>query len=108
MWWVRFGALALVGAVAGGWLAIAADYQVSPTMRFGSFPLPLVFYQLEDGRWVDFVTPPFVLYPGLVANISSVIAAGGHSALGGVDDCPQEGGKGIGERWQRKGTEDGK
>lgn len=75
VWWVRFGALAVVGAVAGVGLAIAADYQVSPTMRFGSFPVPLVFYQLEDGRWIDFVTPPFVLYPGVVANISSVIAA---------------------------------
>jgi hypothetical protein len=43
-------------------------------MRYASFPMPLVFFQLEDGRWVDFITPPYVMYPGLVANVVAIVA----------------------------------
>jgi hypothetical protein len=60
--------------VAGVWLALTVDYRVSPKMRFLSFPMPLAFFHLEDGRWIDFVTPPHVMYPGLVANVISVVA----------------------------------
>ncbi|MCW5557866.1 MAG: hypothetical protein KIT22_08550 [Verrucomicrobiae bacterium] len=74
-WWVAFAALTVVGVVAGSWLALRFEYQVSPQMRYVSFPMPLAFFHLEDGHWVDFVTPPHVLYPGLVANILAVIAA---------------------------------
>jgi hypothetical protein len=41
---------------------------------YGSFPMALVFFQLEDGRWVDFITPPHVMYPGLIANVIAIVA----------------------------------
>jgi heme A synthase len=73
-WWFAFVALLIVGIVAGSWLAFRLEYQVSPRMRVASFPLPLAFYRLEGGTWVDYVIPRFVLYPGLVANVVAIIA----------------------------------
>ena|ERR1051326_634492 len=73
-WWFVFGSLALVGVVLGYRLAFHCEYQVSPTMRFVSFPIPLCFFHLEDGQWVDFPTPEYVGYPGLVTNIVAVTA----------------------------------
>lgn len=74
VWWFAFASLVLIGLVAGCWLAFSFEYQVSPRMRYSSFPMPLAFFHLEDGRWVDFVTPPHVMYPGLVANVIAVVA----------------------------------
>ena len=73
-WWFTFAILAAAGLAAGLWLAFSFEYQVSPRMRYVSFQIPLAFFHLEDGRWVDFVTPPYVLYPGLVAYVGAVIA----------------------------------
>jgi cytochrome bd-type quinol oxidase subunit 2 len=73
-WWLAFGSLLTVGIVCGYWLAFHFEYQVSATMRFFSFPLPLCFVQLENGRWTDFPTPAIVMYPGLVANVMAVTA----------------------------------
>ena len=73
-WWFAFTVLAVLGLAAGCWLAFSFEYQVSPRMRYVSFPMPLAFFHLEDGQWVDFVTPPHVMYPGLVANVIAVVA----------------------------------
>jgi hypothetical protein len=74
VWWLAFASLALLGCIAGWWLAFHFEYQVSPRMRFVSFPMPLAFFHLEEGRWIDFPTPPEIMYPGLVANVAAVIA----------------------------------
>ena len=73
-WWFAFSGFAVAGVALGYWLAFHAEYQVSPTMRFLSFPIPLCFFHLEDGQWVDFPTPGFVAYPGLATNIVAVTA----------------------------------
>ncbi len=73
-WWFAFGVLAVAGLVAGYWLAFSFEYHVSPRMRYVSFPMPLAFFHLEDGQWVDFVTPPYVMYPGLLANVVAIVA----------------------------------
>src|SRR5687767_12497363 len=73
-WWFAFVLLSVFGLVAGCWLAFSFEYQVSPRMRYISFPMPLAFFHLENGLWIDFVTPPHVMYPGLVANIVAVVA----------------------------------
>jgi len=73
-WWFAFAGLAVVGLVAGCWLAFSFEYQVSPRTRFASFPMPLAFFRLEDGHWVDYVTPPHVMYLGLAANIIVILA----------------------------------
>jgi hypothetical protein len=74
VWWFVFASLLVIGLSAGSWLAFSFEYQVSPTMRYFSFPMPLAFFHLEDGRWVDFVTPPYVMYPGLFANVIAIVA----------------------------------
>ncbi len=43
-------------------------------MRFVSFPMPVAFFHLEDGQWVDFPTPEYVMYPGLAANVAVITA----------------------------------
>ena len=73
-WWFAFIALAIVGVTVGSWLALRFEYQISPTLRCASFPVPLAFFHLENGNWIDFVTPPQVMYSGLVANILAVVA----------------------------------
>ncbi|MEO5804041.1 MAG: hypothetical protein ABIR24_10970 [Verrucomicrobiota bacterium] len=73
-WWTAFALLAIAGSAAGIWLAFSFEYQITPKMRYASFPMPLAFFHLEDGHWVDFVTPPHVMYPGLIANVVAVIA----------------------------------
>jgi hypothetical protein len=73
-WWRAFGVLSLVGVVGGWWLAFHLEYQPSARVRFVSFPMPVAFFHLEDGQWVDFVTPWYVMYPGLVANIVATTA----------------------------------
>src|SRR6266550_1866040 len=75
VWWIAFAALTTIGLAAGSWLAFGFGYQVSPQMRYVSFPIPLAVFHLEDGRLVDFVTPPHVMYLGFLANIVAVVAA---------------------------------
>jgi hypothetical protein len=43
-------------------------------MRIGSFPLPIVFFHLEEGRWVDFPVPEFQAWSAMLANIIAIIA----------------------------------
>lgn len=74
VWWIALSLLLAVGCGAGSWFAFSFEYQVSPQMRYASFPVPLVFFHLEDGRWIDFITPPHVMYPGLVANVACFAA----------------------------------
>ncbi len=74
VWWLAFGSLTVVGAVLGSWLAFNFEYQISTTLRFASFPVLLCCFKLEDGHWTDFPAPPFVMYPGLMANILAVTA----------------------------------
>jgi len=73
-WWIAFALLLAVGCGAGAWFALSFQYQISPETRYASFPVPLAFFRLEEGRWVDFITPPHVMYPGLVANVASFAA----------------------------------
>ena len=73
-WWFAFASLAVVGLAAGCFLAFSFEYQLSPRMRYVSFPMPLAFFHLEDGQWMDFVTPGYIMYPGLITNVIAVVA----------------------------------
>ena len=73
-YWLAFAGLSTGGIAIGYWLAFEFQYQVSPTLRIVSFPLPLAAFHLEHGQWVDFVSPPHVMYPGLFANALSLLA----------------------------------
>jgi len=37
-------------------------------MRVIGFPVPVCFFHLEDGDWVDFIPPPAMQYLGWIAN----------------------------------------
>ena len=56
-----------------GW-RLRFDIRFLPETRSPA-SLPLVVLHLEDGRWIDFVAPPPVMYVGLAANVLAVIAA---------------------------------
>jgi hypothetical protein len=73
-WWSAFSLLLLAGLVVG----VAAsnwDRQVSPTLRFMGWPLPMVIFQLEQGAWFDYVHPPIVAVGILAVNV--LLVAGG-------------------------------
>ena len=75
VWWLLFVALALVGLTAGWWLALRFEYEASPGMRLASFPMPLESFRLIEDHWIGSAAPPYVRYPGLVANILTVAAS---------------------------------
>jgi heme A synthase len=68
-WWAAFGCLVIIGLVLGYWFSFHFEYHITPSMRVVSFPMPLSFFHFENGHWVDFPTPEFVMYPGLAANV---------------------------------------
>jgi hypothetical protein len=49
--------LAVLSVAAGAGLCLL-PYQPSSTVSFVGFPLPLAIFQLQDGRWVDYVLSP--------------------------------------------------
>src|ERR1039457_2699178 len=73
-WWLAFYGFAIVGAVLGYWLAFHFEYQASSQLRFFSFPIPVNFFHLEDGQWVDFPTPLVFGYPAMFTNIVAITA----------------------------------
>ncbi len=67
-WWSAFSVFGMLGVVVGAWFAFRFEYQVSPAFRFVGFPVPVAFFHLEDGQWVDFIIPPYASYPALAAD----------------------------------------
>jgi hypothetical protein len=57
--WLAFGILAVCGVAVGIWRAFHVEYLIGSRYRIGSFPIPIVFFHLEDGQWVDFPVPEF-------------------------------------------------
>jgi hypothetical protein len=53
--------LILVGGAIGLWSGACFEYQVSERHRFVGFPIPMAVFQLEDGRWVDYIGNPLVV-----------------------------------------------
>jgi hypothetical protein len=72
-WWVGFFILSLVGLSGGIWCA-NVEYPFGQHFRIGSFPIPVVFFHLEDGQWVDFPVPEFQAWSALFTNIITITA----------------------------------
>jgi hypothetical protein len=72
--WVVFGILVGRGAAFGIWCAFYCEYRVGTEFRIASFPIPVVFFHLEEGRWVDFPVPDFQACSAMIANIVTIIA----------------------------------
>ena len=62
LWWFLFGATLLVGAGFGFWCAFFTEYQLNENTRLCSAPIPGAIFKLEDGHWIDYISPvtPFI------------------------------------------------
>jgi hypothetical protein len=63
LWWIVLVTIAVGGGCIGRQLS-ECDVQMSPGFVWGGLPLPIGFFHLEDGQWVDFVPP----YPVQLCN----------------------------------------
>ncbi len=68
-WWAALFTLVGLGLLAGIWCAFYCEYPLGENYRVGSFPLPVVFFHLEDGKWVDFPVPEFQALSAAFSNI---------------------------------------
>jgi len=73
-WWAAFIILAAVGISGGIWCAFHCEYSLGGHFRIGSFPIPVVFFHLEDGQWIDFPVPRFQAWSAAFANITTITA----------------------------------
>ena len=73
--WPRLAGAAALGAALGIWLALFVEYKWGSNFRVIGFPVPVCFFVLEDGNWVDFLPPSAMQYLGWAANFLSGLAA---------------------------------
>jgi hypothetical protein len=73
-WWVAFGVLVACGTALGIWCASYCEYRVGTDYRIGGFPIPVVFFHLEYGAWVDFPAPEFQAWSATFTNTITIIA----------------------------------
>jgi len=73
-WWLAFVVLGACGTALGIWCAFYCEYHLGARYRVGSFPIPVVFFHLEDGDWVDFPVPKFQAWSALFTNVITIIA----------------------------------
>lgn len=72
--WLAFGVLVALGVAVGIWCAFYVEYHIGSRYRIGSFPIPIVFFHLEDGQWVDFPVPVFQAWAAVFTNIITITA----------------------------------
>jgi len=72
--WVAFGVLLACGLALGAWCAFYCEYHMGTRYRIGSFPIPVVFFHLEQGDWVDFPVSDFQAWASAFANIVTIAA----------------------------------
>ena len=72
--WVAFAILVVIGLSVGAWCAFRCEYPLGAHYRIGSFPLPVVFFHLEDGLSVDFPVPRFQALSAAFTNIVAITA----------------------------------
>jgi hypothetical protein len=70
--WGAFIILVVIGLSVGAWCAFRCEYPLGAHYRIGSFPLPIVFFHLEDGQWVDFPVPKFQALSAAYTNILTI------------------------------------
>src|SRR5438067_1251470 len=73
-WWGTLVFLIFCGIAFGVWCAFDCEYAVGTRYRFGSFPIPVVVFHLEDGDWVDFPVEKYIMWPDVFANIITITA----------------------------------
>src|SRR5207253_2413087 len=74
LWWIAFVVLIVLGIAGGIWIAFHFEYHLGSRYRIGSFPLPIVFFHLEGGQWVDFPVPTFQAWAAAFTNVITIAA----------------------------------
>jgi hypothetical protein len=72
--WPRLAGAAALGAALGVWLALFVQYKWGSEIRVIGFPVPVCFFHLEDGNWVDYLMPTAMQWLGAAANFLSGLA----------------------------------
>ena len=70
----------IAGAFAAGmalaiWLTFFVKYNWNPRMRVVGFPIPLVFFHLDDNTWTKNILPAALPYAGGAADFITGLAA---------------------------------
>src|SRR5215213_2031210 len=66
---LAFGGLTVVGCGAAVWCAFFVWYQPRPTLRIRGVPLPTQVLQLENGNWMPFEGPGWMLNLVIVTSL---------------------------------------
>jgi hypothetical protein len=69
--WTRLAGVVVFGAALGVWLGFFVEYKWGANLRVIGFPVPVCFFHLEDGEWVDFPLPKAMMYLGCAVNFLS-------------------------------------
>jgi hypothetical protein len=69
--WTRLTGAAAIGAALGVWLSSFVEYKWGAEIRVAGFPIPVCFFHLENGEWVDFPLPTAMIFLGSIANFLS-------------------------------------
>jgi hypothetical protein len=72
--WIAFTILLICGAALGVWCGFYCEYHVGTHFRIGSFPIPVIFFHLEDGTWIDFPMPEYQMWSAAFTDIITIIA----------------------------------
>jgi hypothetical protein len=72
--WPRLAAVCGAGLALGVCCLLAVQYQWDPKTRVVGFPIPLIFFNLEDQTWVRSPAPRPWLYLGAATNLITGIA----------------------------------
>jgi hypothetical protein len=62
-WRILAIGLFTIGIAVGVWLACFFTYQSGPNRRTVGFPIPAAIFQLENGVWVDYISPFVIVIP---------------------------------------------
>jgi len=73
--WPKLAGAAGIGVALGVWLALFVEYHWGARMRVIGFPVPVCFFHLEDGNWIDYLIPTPMQWLGAAANFLSGLAA---------------------------------
>jgi hypothetical protein len=71
----RLAGALTAGVALGVWLAFFVGYKWTDKARVTGFPIPTVYFYLEDGKWVDSIPVPIVKWAAVGVNFLSGFAA---------------------------------
>jgi hypothetical protein len=57
-WKAAAAVILTVGVFPGFWYGFGLRYAIADTLEFQGFPIPLAFFVLEQGQWVDYIGFP--------------------------------------------------